>query len=96
MALSLFLCFVVPVQAAVPDAWVKGLWIKATGLPKGTEMEDMTEKKSEPYFVHGFDWGDGPAVSVCIGRYPQNTIAAKIAKLDTKTLAKLVGSQDFF
>jgi len=26
--------------ADVPDAWVKGLWLKATGLPKGTHLED--------------------------------------------------------
>ncbi|MCL2123175.1 MAG: hypothetical protein FWH34_03700 [Desulfovibrionaceae bacterium] len=97
MTLCLFLCFAVPAQAAAPDAWVKGLWIKATGLPKGTEMEDMTEKKSEPYFLCTIgETPDGPAVSISIGRYPQNALATRLAKLDKKALAQLDGSQNFF
>jgi hypothetical protein len=80
-----------------PDAWVKGLWLKATGLPAGAHLEDMsTENVEEPYFIYSVGkGGDGPAITIAVGRYPQNTLAEKLANLDKKALAEFVGSEDF-
>ena len=82
--------------ADAPDAWVKGLWLKATGLPKGSEFEDMTQEKDEPHFIYSIGMGaDGPAVTIAIGRVPQNTLAERLSKLDRKALAEFDGAESF-
>lgn len=103
-ALVLLAAFSVPqalAQAApdeqAADAEVKGLWLKATGLPKGAHLEDMTQEDDEPYFIYSFGEGpDGPAVTIPVGRYPQNDERAeKFLALDPKGLADFVGSENF-
>ena len=80
--------------AKAPDAGVKGLWIKATNLPAGTTLEDMTQDDTEPYFIYSFgNTGDGPEVTICVGRYAQNEQAMKIYALDTNTLMELCMSE---
>ena len=80
--------------ADAPDAWVKGLWLKATGLPKASELEDMTQEKDEPHFIYSFAQGaDGPAVTIALGRVPQNKLAENIAQLDKKALAEFAMSE---
>ena len=82
--------------AGAPDAWVKGLWLKAAVLPKGTHLEDMTQEESEPHFIYSFGGGgDGPAVTIALGRSPQNTLAERLAKLDKKALAEFDGAKSF-
>ena len=82
--------------ADAPDAWVKGLWLKATGLPKGSDLEDMTQEKDEPHFIYSIGMGaDGPAVTIAIGRVPQNTLAGRLSKLDRKALAEFDGAESF-
>ena len=82
--------------AKAPDAGVKGLWLKATGLPKGAALEDMTQDDGNPYFIYSFGKGpDGPAVTMPIGRYPQNDLAERISKLDKKALAEFDGAESF-
>ena len=79
-----------------PDAKVEGLWLKAGGLPEAADLEDMTQGDDEPYFIYSFGEGpDGPAVTLSIGRYPQNELAEKIFKLDKKALAEFDGAEDF-
>lgn len=97
-ALFVLAAFCVPALAEdAPDAGVKGLWIKATTLPKGAALEDMTQEDDEPYFIYSFGEGpDGPAVTMPVGRYPQNDERQeKFLKLDTKALADFVGSENF-
>ena len=78
------------------DAWVKGLWLKAVGLPDGAGPEDMSQDDNEPYFIYSFgESGDGPAVTIAVGRYPQNELAEKILKLDKKALAEFDGAENF-
>ncbi len=37
-----------------PDAWVKGLWIQANGLPQDASIEDFSDGDDEkPWFVYG-------------------------------------------
>ena len=96
--LSLFVLTVLIASSALaakaPDAGVKGLWIKATNLPAGTHLEDMTQDEREPYFIYSFgSTGDGPEVTICAGRYPQDEQAAKIYALDKKTLMELCMSE---
>ena len=85
------------VAADLPDAWVKGLWLKATGLPKGAQLEDMSQgEENEPHFIYSFGKSDdGPAVTLVVGRYPQNELAEKLAKLDKKALAAFDGAEAF-
>jgi hypothetical protein len=64
------------------------LWIKATGLPAGVFLEDMTQVNEEPYFIYSFGQApDGPAVTLCVERSAQNEEAEKILNLDKKAFA---------
>ena len=80
--------------AKAPDADVKGLWVKATNLPAGAFLENMTQDDEEPYFIYSFGKSDdGPEVTICVGRSPQNEQAGKILALDNKTLVELSMSE---
>ena len=98
--LSIFVAFFISPALAkdAPDSGIKGLWIKATGLPKGATLEDVTDDENDPpRFIYSFGQGaDGPAVTIAVTRYPQNALAKRIAKLDKKALAESVGSAVFF
>ncbi len=91
--------FVPPALAKnAPDARVKGLWLKATGLPKGAGIiDDGTRKDDEPCVIYGFGKGpDGPAVTMKVGRHRQKEKREeKFLVLDKKALAAFVGPGDF-
>ena len=78
----------------VPDAGVKGLWLKATNLPAKAFLEDMTQDDKEPYFIYSFGAsGDGPEVTISVSRLPQDEQAEKIFALDQRTLVALCMSE---
>lgn len=100
MAMAIFVTAAVFASSAfaeeAPDAWVKGLWLKLTGLPGEAGLEDMSQEDTEPYFIYSFGQGDdGPAVTIAVGRYPQNALAEKLLNLDQKALAEFDGAESF-
>ena len=82
-----------------PDAWVKGLWIQAKGLPKDAVIEDYSDGDDEkPWFVYSWGKGsDGPAVTLGVGRFPVSAdIEEKLLDLDKKVLREFIGSEAFW
>lgn len=82
-----------------PDGWVKGVWIKATGLPEDAIIEDYSDGDDEkPWFV--YSWGkssDGPAVTLGVGRIsPSDDTVRKLQSLDKDVLREFIGSEDFW
>jgi len=93
-------CFVNAANAGdAPDAWVKGLWIQANGLPEDASIEDYSDGDDEkPWFVHSWgEGGDGPAVTLAVGRFSASAgVEKKLRNLDKSVLRELIGSEDFW
>ncbi len=82
-----------------PDAWVKGLWIQANGLPQDASIEDYSDGDDEkPWFVYGWgQGGDGPAATLSVGRFSASSdVEKKLRKLDKSVLREFIGSEDFW
>mgnify|MGYP000881339016 CR=1 FL=1 len=94
------LCFVNAANAGdAPDAWVKGLWIQAAGLPEDASMEDYSDGDDEkPWFVYSWGkGGDGPAATLGVGRFSASSdVAKKLRKLDKSVLREFIGSEAFW
>lgn len=71
-----------------PDAWVKGLWLRPTGLPKDAAVEDLSKGyHGNPYFEYTFGKGtNGPAVIIDISRSPQSAAQENFLALDKRAL----------
>ncbi len=104
--ISLFCIFAAPFCFAnaanagdAPDAWVKGLWIQANGLPEDAVVEDYSDGDDEkPWFVYSWGkGGDGTAVTLVVGRFSAPADAEKkLRDLDKSVLREFIGSEDFW
>lgn len=93
-------CFANAASAGdAPDTWVKGLWIQANGLPEDASIEDYSDGDDEkPWFVYSWgEGGDGPAVTLAVGRFSASVDAEKkLQNLDKSVLREFIGSEDFW
>ncbi|NLL37551.1 MAG: hypothetical protein GX256_08550 [Fretibacterium sp.] len=93
-------CFVNTANAGeAPDAWVKGLWIQATGLPEDAALEDYSSEDEKPWLIYSWGEGsDGPAVSLGVGRFADlaDDVGGKFLNLDKSVLREFIGSQAFW